>query len=147
MSGEWGPEQAQQFHRYVLGHAVAAGIHDRTALAKATGIDLGLLGRYFRGEVQPGIRNLPKIQAAIPAMNYAHLMIYAGHATPEEFGMSGLPPLPPERRLQPEAEELDRLLGPNSPLSTEEIAELRGIYRRLVSTFKPGSRYRRPHDE
>ena len=36
-----------------------------TALAKATGIDQSLIGRYLRGEVRVGVANAPRIAAAL----------------------------------------------------------------------------------
>ena len=131
----------ERFREYVIGHAKRAQVaEDQASLAKATEIDTGSLGRYFRGQVQPSEVNLERIQRAIPGTTMKDLRILAGRAKPEEYEMSGAPAMP--TTAHPTAQRVDRLLGPKSPLAKEQRAEFELFVNRLADSYEKLARRR-----
>ncbi|MGI5144837.1 helix-turn-helix domain-containing protein [Plantactinospora sp. CA-294935] len=136
MSSKW---DFEAFRDYVIRHAKRSGrASDQATLATATGIGSDLLGRYFRGEVQPGPKNIQKIQAAIPGTTYEHLMVLAGRATAEQFGLSENPTPPPA--IHPLAERVSHLLGESSPLATPEKDLLATLLERVLEPYNGNRR-------
>ncbi|MEV7267110.1 hypothetical protein AB0N38_26460 [Micromonospora aurantiaca] len=132
MSREWDHDK---FRLYVLRAALRAHVaEDRAGIAAATGIDSGLLGRYFRGEVQPGEGNLEKIAAAIPGASMKDLRILSGRARPEEYEQTDSPDLPTV--AHPKARLVDRLLGDASPLPPAERDVLETMLGRILSPYE-----------
>lgn len=139
VSTEWDHER---FRDYVIRAAQRAQVaHDQASLSTVTGIDTGLLGRYFRGQVQPGESNLEKIQRAIPGVTMKDLRILAGRAKPEEYELSEEPTMP--LTAHPRAEQVDRLLGRNSPLPESErelldrmLDHVLSPYEKYLTTYK-----------
>lgn len=129
VSTDWDPEA---FRKYVIGHARNARVaSDQASLAKATGIDSGLLGRYFRGDTQPGITNLEKIHRSVPGTTMQELLVHSGR-TAQPAGAAA--PLVP-RTAHEYAEEVDRLLGDDSPLSEQEQNLLTEMLGRLLEPY------------
>lgn len=128
------------FRKYVIGHAKEAKVaSDQASLHRITGIDTGLLGRYFRGETQPGPANLRKIHAAIPGTKLTDLMVLAGRAPADAFQMEDEPVAP--RGLHYRAEQVEALLGEDSPLDGSEQHVLDTLLDRVL---KPYERYLPP---
>ncbi|ROT29693.1 hypothetical protein EF879_18805 [Micromonospora sp. HM5-17] len=116
------------FRKYVIGHAQRARVaHDQASLAKLTKIDSGLLGRYFRGEIQPGPANLRRIQTAIPGTTMQELLVLAGRAERGQFDQPQV--------SHPLAQEVDRLLGDKSPLPEEERRLLVEMLERILDKY------------
>lgn len=129
------------FREYVIGHAKKAGVaSDQASLAKLTGIDTGLLGRYFRGETQPGPANLQKIHQVVPGTKMTELMVLAGRAPADAFQLKETPTAP--RGLHPRAEQVEVLLGPDSPLDEGEQEVLDTLLDRVLSPYSRNSRRR-----
>ncbi|WP_433651068.1 hypothetical protein ACQP2C_00045 [Micromonospora zamorensis] len=132
MSSEWDHDK---FRLYVLRAALRAHVaEDRAGVATATGIDSGLLGRYFRGEVQPGEKNLEKINAAIPGTSMKDLRILSGRAKPEEYEQSEGPDMPIVAHHW--ARLVDRLLGDESPLPPAERDVLDTLLGRILGPYE-----------
>ncbi|MEU7972202.1 hypothetical protein AB0B48_09175 [Micromonospora sp. NPDC049089] len=131
MSSDWDHER---FRKYVIEHAKRAGVaHDQASLAKVTGIDTGSLGRYFRGQVQPGEGNLEVINQKVPGTTMKDLRVLAGRAKPSEYEMDA-PPAPPASQ-HPLADKVSYLLGTNSPIDTAEQALLTSLLERVLDTY------------
>lgn len=125
------------FRDYVVSRARRAGVATRNSeLAAATGIDQGVISRWFRGKEQPSVANLKKLAAGIPGVSVPELMIVAGRASAEELGVA-TPQAVAAHRL---AQTVDRLLGEDSPLSDSERDILATLIDRVVSPYQPGSR-------
>lgn len=138
MSSEWDHEA---FRRYVIGHARDAQVaSDQASLAKVTGIDTGLLGRYFRGETQPGPANLQKIHEAVPGTRMTELMVLAGRAPAAAFQLQEQPVAP--RGIHPRAEQVETLLGDQSPLDEGEREILDTLLDRVLRPYQPSTRRR-----
>lgn len=124
----------ERFREYVIGHASRARkADDQRSLAKLTGIDTGLLGRWFRGETQPGTANLQKIAATVPGTTMQDLMVLAGRASSTELGMQSDPAAP--KTAHPTAAKVDRLLGEDSPLPQSERDLLDEMLTRLLAQY------------
>lgn len=133
MSSEW---DHVAFREYVIGHARNAQVaRDQASLAKVTGIDTGLLGRYFRGETQPGPANLQKIHRVIPGTSMSELLVLAGRAPAAAFQLQEPPSAP--QGVNPRAEHVDWLLGDESPIDEDERQMLDNHLGRLLSTYPP----------
>lgn len=138
MSSEW---DHVAFREYVIGHARNDRVaSDQATLAKATGIDTGLLGRYFRGETQPGPANLQKIHRAIPGTSMSELMVLAGRAPAAAFELQEHPVAP--RGIHPRAEQVESLLGEQSPLDEGEREILDTLLDRVMRPYLPAARRR-----
>jgi transcriptional regulator with XRE-family HTH domain len=138
VSSDW---NHTQFREYVIGHAKKAGVaNDQASLAKLTRIDSGLLGRYFRGETQPGPTNLQKIHNAVPGTKMTDLMVLAGRAPAGAFQMKEQPVAP--RGMHPRAEQVESLLGEGSKLDENERELLDTLLDRVLSPYLPGARRR-----
>lgn len=132
VSSEWDHDK---FRLYVLRAALRAHVaEDRAGIAAVTGIDSGLLGRYFRGEVQPGEKNLEKIAAAIPGTTMKDLRILSGRAKPQEYEQSDGPEMPIVAHHW--ARLVDRLLGDTSPLPPAEREVLDTMLGRILSPYE-----------
>ncbi|GHJ11175.1 hypothetical protein TPA0907_55420 [Micromonospora humidisoli] len=128
------------FREYVIGHARNARVaHDQASLSKVTQIDSGLLGRYFRGETQPGPANLAKINEAVPGTTMQELLVLAGRATTESIGLRSVPTAPVPT-LHPIADQVDRLLGDDSPLSPVERGLLAELLSHVLDRYDQGPR-------
>ncbi|MBM0203225.1 helix-turn-helix transcriptional regulator [Micromonospora sp. STR1s_5] len=136
MSSNW---DHVAFREYVIGHAKRVGVaDDQASLAKLTGIDSGLLGRYFRGETQPGSTNLRKIHGVVPGTKLTELMVLAGRAPASAFDVEEQPTAP--RGLHPRAEQVEALLGEQSTLEDGEREILDTLLDRVLSPYQPTSR-------
>lgn len=125
----------EAFRDYVIGHARNARVaHDQASLSKITKIDTGLLGRYFRGETQPGTGNLGKIHRAVPGTTMQELLVLAGRAGAESIGLQAAPTAPAPA-LHPIADRVDRLLGDESPLTPSERGLLAELLDHLLSRY------------
>lgn len=126
VSSDW---DAARFREYVIDRARKARVaSDQNSLSKLTGIDTGLLGRYFRGETQPGPANLRKIQAKVPGTTMQELLVLAGRAASSEFEAP--------RINHPRAVEVERLLGEKSPLPQEEQDLLDEMLQRVLAKYE-----------
>ncbi|WP_229401950.1 hypothetical protein [Micromonospora okii] len=138
MSTDW---DHVKFREYVIGHAKRAKVaHDQASLSKLTGIDSGLLGRYFRGEVQPGEANLERIQRVVPGTTLRDLRILTGRARPSEYEQAAEPTVP--RTAHPLADEVDRLLADDSDLDSGERDLLTALLDRVLEPYRAGPRRR-----
>lgn len=123
-----------KFREYVINHARKAHVaYDQASLSKITDIDTGLLGRYFRGQVQPGEANLEKIARAVPGTTMRDLRVLSGRAKLAEYDMDQAPSAPPVQ--DPLADKVARLLGPASPLDQPEQQLLRTLLQRVLDTY------------
>lgn len=130
-----------KFREYVISHAKRAKVaHDQASLSKLTRIDSGLLGRYFRGEVQPGEVNLERIQRAVPGSTLRDLRILAGRAKPSEYEQVEEPSVP--QTSHPIADEVDRLLADDSYLEPSERDLLTTLLDRVLEPYRTGTRRR-----
>lgn len=128
------------FRDYLIGHARNARVaHDQASLAKITRIDTGLLGRYFRGETQPGPGNLEKIHQAVPGTTMQELLVLAGRARADSVGLRTAP-IAPTPVLHPIAERVDHLLGEDSHLSQRERGLLAELLNHVLSRYDQGRR-------
>lgn len=126
------------FRDYVIGHARNGRVaHDQNTLSKATGIDSGLLGRYFRGETQPGPANLEKINRTVPGTTMQELLVLAGRARADSIGLR-VAPVPPPAALHPIAEKVDWLLGDDSPLTPPERDLLGELLSHVLNRYDQG---------
>lgn len=138
VSSEW---DHVKFREYVISHAKRAKVaHDQATLAKLTTIDSGLLGRYFRGEVQPGEGNLEKIHKTVPGTTMLDLRILSGRARPSEYQATDQPVVP--RTAHPAAERIDRLLSEGSPLSLADREQLGMVLHRILDSYERDARRR-----
>lgn len=77
----------------------SAGITSRKDLAAKAGVDATVLGRWYRREVQPDIRNLRKFALAV-RRPLLEVLVAAGHITPEEAGQQTVSVDPMERAIR-----------------------------------------------
>ncbi|WP_432050268.1 helix-turn-helix domain-containing protein [Verrucosispora sp. NA02020] len=128
------------FREYVIGHARNARVAtDQASLAKVTGIDSGLLGRYFRGETQPGDKNLAKIHGAVPGTSMRELLVLAGRARADAIGLRAVPAAPVPT-LHPVAERVDHLLSDSSHLTPPERTLLAELISHVLSRYDQDGR-------
>lgn len=131
VSTNWDPSA---FREYVIGHAKKARVaSDQAGLASATGIDSGLLGRWFRGENQPGLANLEKVHQSVPGTTMQELMVLAGRASADAMGVQGTPTAP--QLAHPIAVRVDDLLGDASPLPGSEREFLTEMLTRVLERY------------
>ncbi|WP_165944431.1 helix-turn-helix transcriptional regulator [Micromonospora sp. KC213] len=124
------------FGDWLAGRMDEVGLPRPADLSRATGIDASLIGRWLRGESLPGVMNLRRLA---PALNTTELdlLARAGH-------LEDAKPAPPATRQRPAVVvELERLLGPNSPLPVDKREALENLATALVAPYRSYKRSRR----
>lgn len=130
--GTWNHEA---FREYVISHARRARLANSQAeLARATGIDQGVLSRWFRGVERPSLPNLQRLAQAVPGTSVLELTVLAGRASLDELGMPTLPVAP--RAIHPLADEVDALLSDGSPLDAGEQEILSTLLQRVLDPYR-----------
>jgi transcriptional regulator with XRE-family HTH domain len=133
VSKEW---DYSAFRQYVISHARKAGIAAKQAdLARATEIDQTQLSRWFRGEAQPTVAGLRKLEAKVPGTTLHDMMVLTGHV---QGDASQVEPTP--RQSHPLVYELDDLLADDSPLPAAERDTLATLIDRIIAPYRTGRR-------
>ncbi len=81
------------FGEYLKRAMDARGVN-QAELARVTGVNGSLIGRWLKDEVAPGMENLRRVSKAL-RVPYLDLVVAAGHMEPEEARMKRRPE-PPE---------------------------------------------------
>ena len=124
------------FRQYVISHARKAGIAAKQAdLARATEIDQTQLSRWFRGEAQPTVTNLRKLEAKVPGTTLHDMMILTGHVQADPGQLEPTP-----RQSHPLVYELDDLLADDSPIPVADRDILATMVDRILAPYRTGRR-------
>lgn len=150
MGTNWGHDK---FREYVIDRAKKLGIADSTAsLSRATKIPHSMLSKWFRGEDRPSPDSIRKLAAALvteDAEGTLHspvtdLLVLAGYAASHEVGLADAPTPPPAVEQHHVVRKLNQRLSPDSHLNDEERDQLAQMVDRIIASFPPEPRRRRP---
>ncbi len=111
---------------------------DRRELSRRSGVDVSLIGRWIRNDVRPTPDRL-RVIAPVLGVDYGNLMTLAGYGAPSEPA----PEIVAAPQIDPLAEELDRMLNPNSPLDDERRRRLRLIVDQVMEAERAAMKRRR----
>lgn len=114
------------------------GLPRPSDLAKASGADQSLIGRWMRDESLPGPTNLRKI-APVLRVREAEIFARAGHLAPSTTAE----PSPGRPRRAAVLDELEQLLGPSSPLPKDKRDDLESLVTALVTPYRSYKRRKR----
>lgn len=124
------------FGEWLAGRMQDKGLVRPADLSRATGVDASLIGRWLRGESLPGATNLRRLAPALDVPEI-ELFALAGHLEGAATAAA------PARERPAVIGELERLLGPDSPLPAEERAGLESLAAALVAPYRSYKRSRR----
>lgn len=126
---------AESFGVWLAQRMVERGLR-KADLARATGVDASLIGRWMRGDSLPGLPNLRRLAPAL-GIAWTDLAAQAGHLDGEP-GATARPVV-----QHPLVRDLARLLAEDSPLPDGQRETLEQVVAAVISPYRSMLRRRR----